>query len=289
MTRNRNTAISRRDGRVIAWATAVALLVGLPFDSTAKAGIIGINTPGTSMASINFDDTNSIAPPAGITNTGPTVSPWTGAPLTLTPTTDPFTGDFATGSIDATFIPATNTYALNLSGITLTQAVANTGFADLAFQFTVEYQLDVLGLPLQPTLYPNFLVNGTVQNISGSFAMVSGFIDYYGVTTAGTIGLVETVNYNSLWTTPGPFTGTAVGSPVIGTTPLLVGNTTLTLNGFINFMVDPATINAESVQVPEPSSLALSAVLGLAGLGIAGRRRRARALAGRRLSSREIG
>jgi hypothetical protein len=65
------------------------------------------------------------------------------------------------------------------------------------------------------------------------------------------------VNYFSVWNTPGAFSGVAAGVPVTGTTPVLVANTTLTLNGFIQFMVDPATINAESFQVPEPSSIVL--------------------------------
>lgn len=254
-------------------ASLIALVVGAHFSAQVQAAIIGINTPVTSMASIYFDDTNSIAPPPGITNSGPSVTPWSGAILTLPPTTDPNTGDFATGSIDASFIPASNTYAINLSGITLSQAVNNTGFADLGFNFNVEYQLDAAGLPLQPTLYPNFSVSGTVQNIPGSFALVSGFIDYYGVNTAGTISLLETVNYNSVWTTPGPFVGTAFGSPVNGTTPLLPANSTLIVNGFIHFVVDPATINAQSVQVPEPSTLAL-ATLALACLVSIARRRR---------------
>jgi hypothetical protein len=225
------------------------------------------------MASINFDDTNSIAPPAGVTNTVTSVTPWNGSILTLASTTDPFTLDTAMGSIDASFIFASNTYALNLSNVTLTQVSTNTGWADLIFTFNVEYQLDAAGLPLQPTLYPNFVVNGTVQPAAGSFALVSGFIDYSGVTTAGTIGVVETVNYNSLWTTPGPFTAIAAGTPVFGTTPLLIGNTTLTLNGVIHFRVDPAHIDVFSVMVPEPATWTL-ATLGMAGFGLVALRRR---------------
>ena len=278
---NRETLVTRHTHphhvqRSIVRTTVVALLLALHFGVSAEAAIVGINTPVTSTASIYFDDTNSSAPPSGITNSGPTVSPWTGAPLTLPPTTDPMTGDFATGSIDATFVPATNIYALNLNAITLTQAAANTGFADLGFTFNVEYQLDGAGLPLQATLYPNFLVNGTVQSIPGSFASVSGFINYSGVNTAGTISVLETVNYNSIWTTPGPFTGTAFGIPVNGTTPLLPANSTLIVSGFIHFIVDPASINAQSVQVPEPSTYAL-AVIGVVAL-LSVRRRTARSI-----------
>jgi hypothetical protein len=257
----------------LACAAIAGLAASLSISPAAEAAIIGINTPVTSVASIYFDDTNSSAPPNGVTNSGPSVSPWNGSTLTLPATVDPITGDFATGSIDASFVPSSNIYAVNLSAITLSQVVTNTGFADMGFNFTVEYQLDALGLPAQPTLYPNFLVNGTVQNMAGSFALVSGFIDYYGVNTAGTIGLLETVNYSSIWNTPGPFSGTAFGIPVNGITPQLPANSTLLLTGFIHFVVDPATINAQSLQVPEPSTWVLSAI-GLAGLGLAGRRRR---------------
>ncbi len=248
-------------------------LVGmLLFCGGVRAAILGINTPGTSVATVNFDDTNSIAPPSGITNTGPSVSPWNGATVVLPLTTDPNTSDFAKGSIVGSFIPSSNTYSLNFNSINLSQAVGNTGFATLDFTFNIEFQLDALGLPAQPTLYPNFVVNGTVQNTSGSFAAVSGFINYEAVNTAGTISIVDTVNYNSVWNTPGPFSGTAVGVPVNGTTPALVPNTTLTLDGFIRFQVDPATINAQSVMVPEPSTWLLGALGALGILAIYRRR-----------------
>jgi hypothetical protein len=149
-----------------------------------------------------------------------------------------------------------------LNNIVLNQAPNNTSFAHLNFQFSVEYQLDAFDLPRQATLFPNFLINGTVQNTAGSFAAVSGFIDYYGVNTAGTYGILETVNYGASYTTPGNFTATVSGIPVGGTTPLLVGNTTLMLVGNIDFMVDPASISVQTI--PEPAS---SLLLGLAALG----------------------
>lgn len=234
----------------------VSVLGGAIFCADARAGISGINAVNSS-ASITFDDTFSLDPSLnpGTTSTGPAANPWTGAPLILPVTTDPVTFDFANATLDATFLG--NTYALNFTNITLNQLPPNTGTAHLNFLFTVEFQVDGAGLPLQPTLFPNFVVNGTVQNIAGSFAAVTGFIDYNGVNTAGTISTVETVNYNNVWNTPGNFTGTAVGIPVNGTTPLLVPNTTLTLTGAISFQVDPASINAYSVTVPEPASLAL--------------------------------
>jgi MYXO-CTERM domain-containing protein len=252
----------------------VAALVGtLLISGNTQAAILGINTPGTSIATVNFDDTNSIAPPNGVTNTGPSVSPWNGSTVVLPLTTDPNTSDFAKGSVVGSFIPSSNTYSLNFNSITESQTAGNTGFADLVFTFNIEYQLDGAGLPLQATLFPNFVVNGTVQNSSGSFAAVSGFINYAGVNTAGTISVLETVNYNSVWNTPGPFSGTAVGIPVNGFTPALVGNTTLTLDGSIRFRVDPAIINAQSVAAPEPSTCVLGA-LGALGLLAFARRRR---------------
>lgn len=242
---------SNRPGSV--HAIGLALVACFIFTAAAQAGISGINTPVTSAGSITFDDTASSQPPAGVTLTGPLASPWNGALLSLPLTTDPNTLDSAIGDMDATFLG--NNYAINISNVTLTQATGNTGFATLGFAFNVEFQIDGAGLPLQPTLYPNFVVNGTVQ--TGGFAAVSGFIDYYGVNTAGVYSILESVNYNSVWTTPGSFSGTAAGIPVNGTTPLLVPNTTLTLDGFIIFQVDPASISAYSVTVPEPATLIL--------------------------------
>jgi len=282
MKRLTRTTSSRRETKALLHSALAALVGGLLASAGAQAGVIAINSPVTSSASINFDDTNSSSPPSGVTNTGPSVSPWNGSIVSLPSTTDPNTLDSAQGNIDGSFIFASNTYALNLTGITLSQAGTNTGFAILDFAFNIDFQLDGLGLPSQATLYPNFAVNGTVQNTALSYAAVSGFIDYYGVNTAGTMSVLETVNYNSVWTTPGPFSGVAAGIPVFGFTPVLVPNTTLTLNGFIQFTVDPATINAQSFQVPEPSSIALWGIgTGIMATGGARRRREKRSLASR--------
>lgn len=219
---------------------------GLLLGDSARAAISGINTPGTSSALITFNDINSFDPllTPGVTIGGPGASPWNGATVTLSPTTDPVTLDYAQGDIDASFIG--NTYSLGVNNTTLTQAPLNTGFANLLYQFSVEYQLDALGLPGQVTLYPNLLVNGTVQ--PGGFAYVRGQIDYYNVST-----LVETVAYSSIFITPGSFTGVVPGLPVSGVTPAMAANTTLTLAGFFEFVVDPASINVQSVLVPEPA------------------------------------
>jgi len=250
-----------RPSRLVAFAF---LLTAALFIPSASAAISSINSPGTSNASIIFDDTNSIAPPAGTTNTGPSVSPWSGATLILPLTTDPNTFDFATGNISGTF--AGNNYAININNVQLNQQPTNTGNARLTYTFDIEYQLDAAGLPSQPTLFPNFLVNGTVQPSAGSFAKLSGFINYSGVNTAGTYSVLETVNYANFWNTPGPFSATAFGVPVNGFTPALVPNTTLTLNGQLTFLVDPASINATSVQSPEPATLGM-VVLALGALG----------------------
>ena len=148
--------------------------------------------------------------------------------------------------------------------MTLNQAPLNTGFADLIFTFSVEFQLDTGGLPSQATVYPNFAINGTVQNIAGSFASVKGFINYTGINAAGTIGVLDTVNYNNVFNTPGNFSSVVNGVPVNGTTPTLVANTTLTLSGMIDFRVDPANFNVETV--PEPGSGLLVGFALLSGL-----------------------
>lgn len=262
---------SARIGRLLVVSCfATALTLG----PQARAGISGINTPAGSIASIIFDDTFSFDPllNPGVTLGGPSVSPWNGALVSMPLTTDAVTFDTASGDLDATF--AGNAYAINLNNVLLNQAPANTGTAHLTFTFNVEYQLDAFGLPQQPTLYPNFVVDGTVQNIPGSFAALSGWIDYIGVDAAGIYSVVETVTYTAFWGTPGNFNTTVFGAPVNGITPLLPGGSTLTLNGVIVFQVDPATIGAYSVMVPEPSTAMLALVGAAAAMGIWTRRRR---------------
>lgn len=256
-----NSQNTRTSTSAIAAVTSLFLL-----SAAAQAGISGINTPVTSTASVNFDDTGSQTPALlfGTTNGGPSSSPWTGSLVSLGATLDPITGDLAQGDISASFLG--NTYAVNFNNVVLNQAVNNSGFADLIFTFNVEFQIDALGLPAQATLFPSFQVNGTVQNIAGSFAAVSGAINYSGVNTAGTISTFETVTYGATFNTPGNFNAIVPGVPTVGTTPALVPNTTLTLDGVIRFRVDPANISANSVMVPEPSvsMLALTAAAMLA-------------------------
>lgn len=251
--------------------TSVAAATGLLVINPAGAGVIPpINSPGSSYASILFDDTASFDPSLfpGITSLTQNVTPWGGAPPInniLALTTDPVTFDFAQGGITADVIAGN--YSLAFNNVTVSQIPLNTGFAHLLFNFSVEFQLDGLGLPSQPTVFPTFAVNGTVQ--PGGFAAIKGSIDYYAVNTAGTYGIVETVNYGSWFTTPGTFTATVTGIPTFGSTPALVPNTTLTLSGYMDFIVDPATLNASTV--PEPSG---GIVVGLAALaGVLWRRR----------------
>ena len=244
-----------------------ALALALTLSDRADAAISGINTPGSSMASINFDDTNSLSPPPGTTNITPAVGPWNGAIHSLPFTTDGTTNDTAQGNVSASFLG--NSYAINFTSVLLNQAIANTGFAMLVFQFNVEFQLDGAGLPAQATLFPSFSVNGTVQ--PGGFAFVTGFINYNGLNADGTANLLDTVNYNANFATPGGFVSTVPGLPGGGTTPLLSANSTLTLDGVFTFIVDPANINAQSQMVPEPSS----AMLALLSLPLLLRRRRA--------------
>ena len=243
---------------------AVIIAGSLLLGNLVNAQVVGINSPVTSYASIRFDDTTSLDPllTPGITSITPTVSPWGGLTHALPLTTDPVTLDFAQGDITAAVI--LGNYDIALNNVTLNQIVPNTGFAKLTFSFNVEFQIGAGGLASQATLSPIFLVNGTVQSSSGSFAQIGGFINYYAVNTAGTYTVVETVNYNALWNTPGPFSAIVAGIPVNGTTPALVPFTTLTLDGSISFLVDPASINVQTI--PEPGSaqlLILAAITGL--------------------------
>ncbi len=238
--------------------SAIAALAGaLCVGTNAIAAVSGINAPAGSFASIQFDDTTSLDSSSnpGTTNITLSTTPWGGTSWTLPLTTDGVTGDQAKGNLNSFF--GGLTYGVTLNSINLTQLAVNTGFATLRLQFNIEFQMDAFGLPSQPTLYPNFIVNGTVQPAAGSFASVGGFINYYAVTTAGTIGVVETVNYGTTWNTAGPFSGTAAGIPNVGNTPALVGGTTLTLVGNIRFVVDPSSISVETESVPEPSTWAM--------------------------------
>jgi hypothetical protein len=245
-----------------------ALTGGLLLVHSARAAVVPtINSPGSSYASIWFDDTASFDPllTPGVTSLNQNVSPWGGAaPINnnLSLTTDPITFDFAQGDITADVIGGN--YSIALNNIVLNQLPGNTGLAHLLYQFSVEYQLDAFGLPSQATVFPTFLVNGTVQPSAGSFAAIKGYIDYLGVNTAGTIGVLETVNYNSLFTTPGNFSAIVSGVPVNGSTPTLVGGTTLTLVGYLDFIVDPASISVQTV--PEPGSALLAGFAALGGL-----------------------
>jgi len=256
------TAARRVSGPPL-WAALLTGLITAAGTPLAHGAIVGINTPGTSFATINFDDTNSNGPPLGITNTGPSTSPWNGSLISLALTTDPNTSDQASGDLTATFIPFSNTYGVSLSNILLTQPLpTTTGLALLSFSFNVQYQLDALGLPAQATLFPTFFLNGTVQTPPGSFAAFSGSLDYYGVDISGAFNWQDSVSYSGLWTTPGPFSATVTGSPTFGTTPLLMPNTVFEIQGSFKFQVDPATIGGYSLMVPEPGtwSLALAGV-----------------------------
>ncbi len=244
-------------------AVTAALLTGI----CAQAQIIGINAA-SSCSSIQFDDTNSINQffVNGITNAPLTVSPWNGALSSYGPITDPNTFDVGQGDINATF--AGNSYAINFANVSLTQPLGSTkGFALLIFSFAVEYQLGALGLPSQPTLFPVFTVTGIVQ--PGGLAQISGIITYDGVIApAGPVVNLDSVSYGMSFNNPPPlfptptFTSVPVpgvpAGPGFGTTPALIPNTTLTLSGTMTFMVDPATITASSVMVPEPSSALLA-------------------------------
>jgi hypothetical protein len=228
---------------------------------SASAQILGINAS-SSSAAIQFNDTNSylgLNPGSLYTQVS---APWNGSTWSLTQT-DPTTFDYATGNIAAS--GSGLIYSFPLNNITLTQTIGNTGHADLNFQFVVTFTLGAGGLPSgNPTQYPNFLVSGTVQNSSASYAAVRGSIDYYAVNTTGSTSQVDQVNYNWTYNTPGTFNNLPVnGVPVVGSTPPMFAGTPFIIVGNLTFEVDPASLSV--VTVPEPGSIAL-VVLGLAGL-----------------------
>jgi len=245
--------------------TCALLLAG-----SVQAQITTIN-PVSSYGTITFNDVNSLNPSL---NPGSTYSqgssPWTGAPVSLTQT-DPTTLDFANGILDASgFGPST--YPILLNNITLTQPSVNTGYAELNVQFGVQYQVGAGGLSAAAVQYPNFLISGTVQPAGSSFASLSGYIDYFAINAAGVGSLVDTVNYNWLYNTPGPFSGlSVVGVPVNPLLSAIGPNSTLVVTGSLTFVVDPASITVQTV--PEPASQAL-AVVALAGLVAVCRRRK---------------
>jgi hypothetical protein len=238
--------------------TIVAVSIGgLLLADSVHAQVTGINTPISSYASIQFNDTTSFNPlllPGSSYSSS--ISPWGGASQSLASTTDPTTLDLAQGGITAAVIAGN--YSLSLNNVVLNQALVNTGHADLIFQFDVQFQIGAGGLAIQPTVFPNFAINGTVLNLGG-FASVTGSINYYGSSTSnGVFGLMDTVNYNDIYNTPGNFSAIATGVPVNGFTDLLDPNSTLELVGNIDFKVDPADINVQTV--PEPDSNLLLAV-----------------------------
>ncbi len=237
---------------------------------SVEAQITTIN-PVSSYGTITFNDVNSLNPslvPGSTYSQGS--SPWTGAPVSLSQT-DPTTLDLANGILDAsTFGPST--YPILLNSITLTQPSVNTGFAQLNVQFGVQYQIGAGGLSSAAVQYPNFLISGTVQPASTSYASLSGYINYFAINAAGVGSLVDTVNYNWLYNTPGPFSGLSVsGVPVNPLLSAIGPNSTLVVTGSLTFVVDPASITVQTV--PEPASQAL-AVVALTGLVAACRRRK---------------
>lgn len=244
--------------RHIATSTLATVLLSA---AGAQAQITGINA-GASSASIKFNDTGSSVPPAGTTNVTQSTGAWNGTPFNPLFPTDPITLDFATGGISASGAGAV--YSVLPTNIQLSQVNATSGFALLIYTFTVEYTV-ATNLALQATLFPNFLVSGTVGSTPGSFASVTGTIDYYDVSNAAYVnGLLDTVSYNYMNNTPGTFTNAPVnGVPVNGFTPLIPGGANLTLVGTITFIVDPSSISAQSFMVPEPASGALLLLTGL--------------------------
>ena len=239
----------------------LAVLTATLLAAGASAQITGINA-GASSATIKFNDTGSTVPPSGTTNVTQSTGAWNGSPFNPLFPTDPITLDFATGGISAGGLGAV--YSVLPTNIQLSQVNATSGFALLIYNFNVEY-IVASNLALQATLFPNFLVSGTVGSTPGSFASVTGTIDYYDVSNAAyNNGLLDTVNYNYMNNTPGAFANAPVnGVPTNGFTPLIPAGANLTLVGTITFIVDPSSISAQSFMVPEPASGILVLLTGL--------------------------
>lgn len=247
--------------RHIATSTLAAVLLSA---AGAQAQISGINA-GASSATIKFNDTNSTVPPAGTTNVTQSTGAWNGLSFNPLLPTDPITSDFATATIASAFPTSPPNYSIALSNIQLSQVNATAGFALLIFSFTVEYTVGGGGLAAGLTQFQNFLVSGTVGSSGGSFASVTGSIDYYDVSNAAYVnGLLDTVNYNYLNITPGPFSNvTVLGVPMNGTLPFIPSGANLTLVGNLTFTVDPSSISAQSFPAPEPSAGLLALLTGL--------------------------
>lgn len=225
--------------------------------SPVRAAITGTDpTPMYTYATNWFDDTasvNSLSQSGSYNYIG--VNPWDGSVESLPHTVDSHTGDSASGSTSASF--AGDSYLVNLNE-TLTQASGNTGHADFGFWFGVHYLLDAYGLPIQPTISPDFLVSGTI-NAPGDSASITGHMWYYD----SSLNLLDTVNYNWTYSTVGSFSNLPVsGTAVNGTTPALAGD--FYVFGNFDFQVDPGTLSV--VTVPEPSGGLLLGLAGLCGL-----------------------
>jgi hypothetical protein len=232
--------------------------------SPVRAQIIGINSGGSFATNAFVDNSslNNLSQPGAVYVSS--IAPWNGSSFGLSQT-DPTTQDSASGTVNATF--AGFSYSLNLNSVTLTQDPGNTGIARLYYVFGIDYQLGVNGLPLQATLFPNFLVSGNVENTFGSFASISGSIYYLD----GNNNVLDSVNYNWTDNTPGNFNNVLVsGVAANGTTAALGANTDLKVIGDLVFEVDPASFSLETAPIPEASS---GLLLGLAGVcGILWRR-----------------
>jgi len=247
----------------------ISIICGLLIAGSVGAQITGIIS-GVSSGAVYFADSSSFNPSAiPGSNYSQYSAPWNGSPVSLSQT-DPTTLDSASGILDASGFGGFN-YPIVLNNVTLSQPSVNTGHADLTFSLSISYTLGASGLPSALVQFPNFLVSGTVQPSGSGYASISGSLYYYDVDVTGVGSVIDTVNYNWFYNTPGTFGPTPVnGSPSFLNLPTIPVGDTLDIQGFITFKVDPASINVETV--PEPGTF-LMAGLGLAGL-LAIRRRR---------------
>ncbi len=167
---------------------------------SVEAQIVSI-TSTISTGALQFTDTHSLNPSLNPGSTYFAASAgWTGAPVTLSQT-DPTTFDAAGGILDASGYGGNN-YPITLNNISLSQAVGNTGHADLQVGFVITYQIGAGGLPGGLAQYPNLLVSGTVQPAAGSYASVVGNISYFAVNAAGVFVTSAVPSLTTSWTTP---------------------------------------------------------------------------------------
>ena len=252
-------------------------LLALLASGAAMAGISGINSGGVTTAQIYLDDTLSANASSsfGTTQYATNQSVWNGNPLGLNFPNLPVTGDSASFAFYAyswLFTQPATPYGLNLQNLTATQAPGNTGQVEAQVVFRIQYQIDAAGYNAAGLFLPQYLVSGTVQN--GGYALALGQVDVL----SAAVGLLETVHYHYMNATPGAFTNQPLAGVAVNNLGAfsLPANDTLTIDGYFLARVDPASITLSTASPVPELPAGLLCLTGLAALGVARRRGRAR-------------